>query len=83
MDQSTPPKEGNRHPRAVSRRETSIVVEDRAEAAGFGEQRIAAVAEQVQVERLVRLYLAVAVDLDGDCLRRLAGANVRVPALAT
>ena len=53
----------------------SIVVQNRAEAAVLGEQRIAAVAEQVQVERLVGLLLAVALDFDGDGLRRLAGSE--------
>jgi hypothetical protein len=53
----------------------SIVVQDRAEAAVLGEQRIAAAAEQVEVERLVGLLLAVALDFDGDCLRRLAGGE--------
>ena len=53
----------------------SIVVEDRADAAVLGEQRVAAVAEQVQVERLVGLLLAVALDLDRDGLRRLAGGE--------
>jgi hypothetical protein len=51
----------------------SIVIQDRAEAAVLGEQRTAAVAEQVQVERLVGLLLAVA--LDGDGLGRLAGGE--------
>src|SRR5687767_11272378 len=51
----------------------SIVVQDHAGAAVLGEQRVAAVAEQVEVERLVGLLLAVALDLDGDSLRRLAG----------
>jgi hypothetical protein len=50
-----------------------FVVQDRAEAAVLGEQRIATVAEEVQVERLVGLLLAVALDFDGDGLRRLAG----------
>src|SRR5947209_3261763 len=53
----------------------SIVVQDRADAAVLGEQRIATVAEQVQVERLVRLLLAVALDHDGDGLRGLAGGE--------
>jgi hypothetical protein len=53
----------------------SIVVQDRAEAAVLGGQCIAAVAEQVQVERLVGLLLAVALDFDGDGLRRLAGGE--------
>src|SRR5438034_8996711 len=52
-----------------------IVVEDRAEAAILGEQRIAAVAEQVQVERLVGLLLVVALDFNRDRLRRLAGVE--------
>src|SRR5438309_1435745 len=50
----------------------SIVVPDRAEAALLGEQRIAAVAEQVQVERLVGLLLAVALHHDRDGLAGLA-----------
>jgi len=53
----------------------SIVVQDGADAAILGEQRIAAVAEQVQVERLVGLLLAVAVDDNRDRLRRLAGVE--------
>src|SRR5262249_46126556 len=53
----------------------SIVVQDRAEAAVPGEQCVAAELEQVQVERLVGLLLAVALDLDGDGLRRLAGGE--------
>src|SRR5262249_46245537 len=63
-----------RAPPAASR-SRSIVVEDRAEAAILREPRIAAVAEQVQVERLVGLLLAVAVDDDGDRLFRLAGGE--------
>ena len=43
-----------------------IVVQDRAEAAVLGEQRVAAAIEQVQVERLVGLLLAVALDCDVD-----------------
>src|SRR5262245_30261779 len=53
----------------------SIVVQDRAEAAVPGEQGIAAEAEQVEGERLVGLPLAVALDLDRDRLRRLAGGE--------
>src|SRR5438034_5709412 len=48
-----------------------IVVQDRADTAALREQRIAAVAEQLQVERLVGLLLAVALDFDDDRLRRL------------
>src|SRR5262245_41771664 len=51
----------------------SVVVEDRAGAAALGEQRVAAEPGQVQVERLVGLPLAVALHLDGDGLRGLAG----------
>src|SRR5262249_23256908 len=54
---------------------SSIVVQDRAEAAVLGEDRIAAVAEQVEVERLVGLLLSVALDFDGDGLGRLAGVE--------
>jgi hypothetical protein len=61
-------REGPRRP-LLSR---SIVVEDRAEASPLGEQRIAAVAEQVQVEFLVGLLLAVPLDFDRDRLGRLA-----------
>jgi hypothetical protein len=57
---------------ALLRAVASIVVEERAEAALLGEQRIAVV-EQVQVERLVGLLLVVAFDFDGDRLRRLGG----------
>jgi hypothetical protein len=53
----------------------SIVVEHRAEAAALGQQRIAAVAEQVQVKRLAGLPFAVAFDFDRDRIRRLAGAG--------
>ena len=53
----------------------SIVVKDRANAAVLRIQRIAAEPEQVQVERLVGLPLAVTLDLDRDCLRRLAGGE--------
>src|SRR2546425_1154833 len=53
----------------------SIVVQDRAEAAVLGEQRIAAVADEVEVECLVGLSLAVALDFDGNRLRRLAGGE--------
>src|SRR5262245_15259319 len=44
--------------RSLLRAVPSIVVEDRAEAAVLGEQRIAAVAEQVEGELLVGLLLA-------------------------
>ena len=53
----------------------SVIVEDRAEAAILGEQGIVRqgpIAEQVQVERLVGLLFAVALDFDGDGLARLA-----------
>ncbi len=50
----------------------SIVVQDRADAALLGEQRIAAVAEQVEIKELVGLSLVVALDFDGDRLRGLA-----------
>src|SRR5262245_42638305 len=53
----------------------SIVVQDRADAATPGEQRIVAEAEQVEVERLVGLLLAVPLHFDGDGLRRLAGGE--------
>src|SRR5438270_9803184 len=53
----------------------SVVVQYRTDAAILGEQRIAAVAEQVEVERLVGLLLAVALDFDRDRLRRLAGGE--------
>src|SRR5262245_43882433 len=86
MDESIPParadrntraaKGGQRHsPPAPQPRPPSIVVEDRAEAALPGEQRVAAEPEQVQEERLVRLLLAVALDFDGDGLGRLAGGE--------
>src|SRR5947208_112390 len=55
-------------PHRHSRQSRSIVVQDRADTAILGEQRIAAVAEQVQVERLVGLLLAVAVDGNRDRL---------------
>ena len=53
----------------------SIVVQDCAEAAVLGELCIATEFEQVEVERLVGLLLAVALDFDGDGLRRLAGGE--------
>src|SRR3954471_13813368 len=57
--------------RSVARLGTlpSVVVQDRADATGLGEQRVAAVAEQVEVEGLVRLPLVVALDLDRDRFR--------------
>jgi hypothetical protein len=61
----------------------SIVVQDRAKAAVLGELCIAAEAEQVEVEGLASLLLAVALDFNRDGLRRLAGAKVSVPPLAT
>src|SRR5262249_18449841 len=57
------------------RQRRSIVVENRAHAALPFEHRIAAVAEEVQVERLVDLPLAVAPDVDRDRLGRLAGCE--------
>ena len=71
LDESTPPSEGHRNPRAVCRLATSIVVQDRADAAALGEQRIAAVVEQVGVEGLAGLLLGVAFSSDGDGPRRL------------
>ena len=53
----------------------SIVIQDRADAAVLGEYRRVGIAEQVQVERFVRLLLAVTLDFDGDGLRRLAGGE--------
>src|SRR5258708_4454017 len=53
----------------------SIVVQNRADAAVLGEQRIAAITEQVEVERLIGLLLAAAFDFDRDRLRRLAGGE--------
>src|SRR5262245_56309152 len=70
-----PPADSHRNSRAGGRCGTSIVVEDRAEAALLGDQRVTAVAEQVEVERLVGLLLAVAVDDNRNCLRRLAGGE--------
>lgn len=49
-----------------------VIIQDRADATVLGEQRIAAVAEQVQEERLNGLLLAVALDFVHDCLRRFA-----------
>jgi hypothetical protein len=57
----TPPAAS--HPRTV-------IVQDRGDPALVGEQRIAAVAEQVHVERLVRVILAVVLDFDGDGRRQ-------------
>src|SRR5262249_10140380 len=53
----------------------SVVVQDRAEGAVLGEQRVAAEPEQVEVERLVGLLLAVTLDFDRDGLGRLAGGE--------
>ena len=53
----------------------SIVVQDRADATLLGEERIAAVAEQIQVKRFMGLPLAIALDFDGNRLRRLAGGE--------
>src|SRR5262245_5201937 len=55
--------------------ELAIVVQDRADAAPRLEQRIAAVAGQVQVEGLVRLTPGVAPDFDRDRLGGLAGGE--------
>src|SRR5438105_15092187 len=75
-------KTGFRDSRAAGPREDwaairirSIVIQDRTGAAILGEERIAAVAEQVKVERLVGLLLAVTVDDDRDGPRRLAGCE--------
>src|SRR5436305_87500 len=64
---------GGKAPPPLSATARSVVVQDRADAAILGEQRAAAVAEQIQVEVLVGLLLAVAVDDDRDRLGRLAG----------
>ena len=72
--ETIPLADGHRNPRAA-RRCTSIIVQERTEAAILGEQRVAAIAEQVQVEGLVRLLLAVAVHDDRDSLRGLAGGE--------
>ena len=66
---------GKASPARLPLRRELIIVQDRGDAAVLGEQQIAAVAEQIQVEVLVGLLLAVAVDLDGDRLRRLAGGE--------
>ena len=52
-----------------------VVVQDRAHAAGSREQRVAAAVEQLQVERLVRLPLLVALYLNRDRFRGLAGSE--------
>jgi hypothetical protein len=83
MKESIPPADLLRNPQAVNVAVLSIVVQDRAEAALLGEQRMAAEAEQVEGERLVDLLLAVALAFDGDRPGRLAGAQVSVPVLAT
>src|SRR5262249_43151146 len=64
-----------RTPAAASCSRSVVVVQDRAGAAVLGEQRIAAEPEQVEVERLVGLLLAVALDFDGDGLGGLAGGK--------
>ena len=53
----------------------SIVIENRSDAAVLGEQRVAAQPEQVEVERLVRLPLVVALDHNRDRYRGLAGGE--------
>jgi hypothetical protein len=60
---------------ALSARFQSIVVQDRADVAVLGEQGIAAQAELIEVERLIGLPLAVALDFDGDGLDRLDGGE--------
>jgi hypothetical protein len=50
----------------------SVIIQDRPNAAPLVEQRVAAVAEEVQVVELVGFPVAVAVDLDRDRLARLA-----------
>jgi hypothetical protein len=45
------------------------LVQARAEAGAPGEQRVAAEPEQAEIERLVRLLLAVALDFAGTSLR--------------
>ena len=75
MKESIPPAEGHRNPRALWSCASSFVVQNRADAAILGEQRVAAEAEQVQVERLVALLVVVALYFDGDDLRRLAGGE--------
>src|SRR5262245_60839224 len=60
------PADSPRNPRTVGRCGTSVVVENRAEAALLGEQRIAAEPEQAEAERLVHLLPGVALDLDGN-----------------
>ena len=61
----------------------SVIVQDRAQATLLGEQRIAAVAEQVLVESLVGLLLAVAINHIGDRLRRAGTClAVRTPPTA-
>src|SRR3954469_8330898 len=75
------PADSHRNPRAVGWCGTSIVVQDRSDAAVLGEQRVAAVAGQGEVQRLVGLLLTVAVDDDGDSLRRLAGLEGDGPGL--
>ena len=53
----------------------SIVVQDRGDPAVLTERRIAAVGEQVEVERPMGLPLAVALDFNRDRLRRHAGGE--------
>src|SRR5262245_13431807 len=55
--------------RALLRAVPSIIVQDCADAALLGEQRVVAVVKQVQVERLVGLVLAVPLHFDRDRLR--------------
>src|SRR5262245_6224149 len=68
------PSQAVRTPPAASRAR-SVVVQDRADPARVGEQRVTTVAEQVEVEVLVSLRLVVAFDLDRDGLGGLAGGE--------
>jgi hypothetical protein len=61
-----------RLPSVPEMRGGSAVIQYRADATAFVEHRVAAVAGQIEVERLVRFLLAIAVDKDGDRIRRLA-----------
>src|SRR5262249_2658605 len=59
-----------------------VVVPNRADASTLREQRIAAIAEQVEVECLVGLSLAIAFDFNRNGLCRLAGVESHRPGLS-
>jgi len=69
------PADSNLGPRAVGRFRISIIAQDGADTAALGNERVAAVAEHVEVEVFVRFLLAVAFDFDRDGLGGLTGGK--------